>query len=387
LAIRDELDIPIPAMAPSYRPSARNGDVMDSGTKRLAVFAGIIGAVLLGLVAAWGFTTRHRGGVPVIEAQSGPLKVKPANPGGLQVADAGQSILNGDADGKQTLAPAPETPAPQGLKAQGQAARAAPAAAPPPPVAPAGAPQAKAAAAASPPAAEAATPEEPRVPPSKEQRVASRAPGVPEGSSATVGGASIRLIPTAKPPGPVAGNEPPPPPRPGLKSAARFAPAVVVAQATPAPAQTTAPAAEPTQPAQPMPDTTTQSAPMQSTPLPPPATQATPAAAAPPAPAAPAAAPAAAPPATKAAAATGHGKHPVVQFASLGSGPAALAEWHRLMKAYPDILGDHTPNITKFDHDGKTYWRVRTGGFGNLADAVQLCQKVRSRGGMCIATF
>ena len=75
-------------MAPSYRPSARQREAMDPATKRLAIFAGAIGTALLGLVAAWAFTGHHRTGVPVIEADSRPVKVKPANPGGMQIAGA-----------------------------------------------------------------------------------------------------------------------------------------------------------------------------------------------------------------------------------------------------------------------------------------------------------
>lgn len=84
---------------------------------------------------------------------------------------------------------------------------------------------------------------------------------------------------------------------------------------------------------------------------------------------------------------SGHGKRPLVQFAAVGSGEAALAEWQRLEKKYPDLLGGHTPNITKTEHDGKTFWRIRTGGFTDLTQAAVFCQKVKSRGGSCVATF
>jgi len=56
--------------------------------------------------------------VPVIQAESGPIRVKPTNPGGLQVAGASNDIFSdgGDtADAK--LAPPPQTPDPQALRA------------------------------------------------------------------------------------------------------------------------------------------------------------------------------------------------------------------------------------------------------------------------------
>jgi hypothetical protein len=341
----------MPAMAPSYRPGARRREEMDPATKRLALFAGVIGTALLGLVAVWAFTGHHRGGVPVIEADRSPVKVRPANPGGLQVEGANVGILSGESDGKETVAPGPEAPAPQALKAQEQAA-AAPAAPAPP--------GAQAQAAAPEPAVPAA---EAHPLPSLRPHIAARAPAAPPASAASEPAA----------------------PRPGVRPPIRLTPQfghpALVAQAV-----TTPPAGEPPAPTQTAP---APSAPIQSEQLPP----AAPAQGAPrmaTAPAATAAPPAAAPapPAAAKAATVGHPRRILVQFAALETGEAALREWQRLAKKYPDLFGGHTPNITKTEHDGKAFWRVRTGGFVDLTQATLFCQKFKSRGGTCtVAAF
>jgi len=375
VAIRDELDIPMPAMAPSYRPSAaRARDSMDPATRRLAIFAAVIGAGLLGLVGAWSFTGHRHGGVPVIEAPAGPVKVKPANPGGLQVAGAGESILTGEGDGKETVAPGPEAPEPLALKAEEEAAAdaAAPAPVAPVPVAPPGAPAALPPSSLAPPnaappagqaaveadAPEAAAPAETAPP---RPRLAARPAAGSEGAA------------PSRPPAPAGASEPPP--GPPLRRIVHAAP-VVMAQA----ATSAARAAEPAQ------DTGARSGTTQGQAMPNgPATMT-------PVPAAGGqAAPPAAAPATQAAAATvrpaPRARRPMVQFAALGSGAEALAEWQRLTQKFPDLLGDHTPNITKTERAGKVYWRIRTAGFNDLPDAVAFCDKLRARGGTCVATF
>jgi hypothetical protein len=79
-----------------------------------------------------------------------------------------------------------------------------------------------------------------------------------------------------------------------------------------------------------------------------------------------------------------HGKRALVQFAAVGSGEAALREWERLSRKYPDLLAGKTPNITKTEHDGKTFWRVRTGGFADKAQAAAFCAQIKARGNACV---
>jgi hypothetical protein len=90
----------------------------DPGMRRLIIIAGGIGGALLLIVGAWSLGGGHSHGVPVVDAPSGPLRVKPANPGGMQVTGADDPILSGDGGAKQpeALAPPPETPEPGALR-------------------------------------------------------------------------------------------------------------------------------------------------------------------------------------------------------------------------------------------------------------------------------
>jgi len=262
--MREELDIPMPAMGPASYRTPRRRPGMDPNTKRLAIIAGGIGGALVLLVGVWSFAGHHRGGVPVVQADSGPLRVKPENPGGMTVAGQNDEILSGQTDGKTAMAPPPEVPAPQALKAEEQ----------------------KTAVAAAPPApAAAALP------------VAAPAPAAP----------SIQSLPPAR-----SGDAAPPEAKP--------APArpVAVARTTPPPAV--------------------------------------------------------------------HG--PQVQLAALGSEEAARVEWRRLEHKLPDMLTGRTPDVSRIEHDGKTFWRLRTGGFASTAEAASFCDKAKAKGvGCAVASF
>ena len=78
----------------------------------------------------------------------------------------------------------------------------------------------------------------------------------------------------------------------------------------------------------------------------------------------------------------------VVQLGALSSEAAALAEWQKLSKGAPDVFATHQPAVQKTERDGKTFWRLRTAGFADMADATAFCTKVRAKGGACtIASF
>jgi SPOR domain len=237
--VSDDLSIP----SPTYRVP-RHSHGMDPATRRLALIAGSLGAVLLMVVGGWSLMGHRSTTVPVLQADNRPLRVKPENPGGMQVAGADEDILSGgNQAGAGKLAPAPEAPAPQALNA-----------------------------------------------------------------------------------------------------------------APPAPPVVASPAAVPVPAVSPLP--------------------AKPAVAA-----KPAAVPEKHPAATAANGA-------LVQLAAVQSEDAAKSEWQRLSKRLPDLFGQRRPAFSKTEHDGRTLWRVRTGGFADTAQASTFCGKVRAKGvGCSVADF
>lgn len=302
---RDDLDIPMPSMAPSYRVPPRKREDLDPATRRLAAFAGVIGGALLLLVGVWSFTGHRNTTVPTIEADSRPIRVKPSDPGGMQVQGANDAILSGDGEAKQTVAPPPETPAPQALQAQEPAAAPATAAAP---VAP------------TPPVSAAPAPTQVTVRPEQTPLPALR-PHISVPAKPTSVAAPTPLAPAAAPSRPT------------------------LAAATPAPAP--APAA-------------------------PVATKSALAMAA----VAPARAPGATVGGTQ------------VQLASVHSQDAAMAEWQRLQRKFPGLLGARQPVVSQTEIGGKPWFRLRTAGFTDVSQATQFCAQMKSAGGGCtVASF
>ncbi|MBN9510758.1 MAG: SPOR domain-containing protein [Alphaproteobacteria bacterium] len=89
-------------------------------------------------------------------------------------------------------------------------------------------------------------------------------------------------------------------------------------------------------------------------------------------------------PATKpAAAAKASSGVVLVQLGALETEGGAKTEWERLVRKYGDLLSGHRPTISRTEHAGKTYWRVRTGGFADSAAAVLFCERVKQKGGGC----
>lgn len=270
----DDLQIPIVTAAPdgrapisaTYRPRAAGFRASRAVPVRTMAMAGAAGCgLLLAAVGGWALLHRHPAAVPVIEADSRPVRVKPENPGGMTLADPDEAATG---PGEQRMAPAAEAPAPQALRAQMQ----------PPPATPSSAPPA------------------PALPTQQALALPPTTPATPPNVSP--------LPDTPRPAAPSA-------------AAARPAPAPAAVSARPAPAGNT-----------------------------------------------------------------------TVQVAAVDSEAAAQSEWQRLQKRMPDLLNDRRPTTQKAERDGHPIWRVRIGGFADIADATGFCAKLRARGGNCaIASF
>jgi len=113
LIVPDNMDL----AGGSWRVRPRG--VVNSQAKRLGLVAVcLVGMAMLG-VGAWVATGARPHPVPVIEADGRPLRVKPDNPGGMQIANSEEQIMGGAGSGKaDAMAPRTETPSPQTLRAQ-----------------------------------------------------------------------------------------------------------------------------------------------------------------------------------------------------------------------------------------------------------------------------
>ncbi len=311
---------------PSWR--ARRGGEPD--LRRMGKVAGGLVLALLAVAGGWSMLGRRPHEIPVIEAPSGPLRVRPENPGGMQLA----SGVDATPDGAGTLAPPPEVPQPgalraqiqagqamQGLAMQGLAAGAAPNAAPSPE--PGGVARDEA-------AAQALAAQTLAAQTLAAQTLAAQLP-VAQGAAAATS---------------ATGGE------------AAGAAATPAARGAPAPGAAAAPGTH----------------------------VVTHEAAHPPAAPAPAVPPAVAARPDAPAAAGAHGA--AVQLAAMESEQGATAEWQRLSHRMPELLGSRHPDVQRADHDGHPVWRLRTGGFATAAQAAEFCVQVRAKGVACsIAAF
>jgi hypothetical protein len=292
--VSDDLSIPNPGYrgnrAGRYGTGQSRIQGMDPDTRRLVLFAGGLGAVLVMLIGASALIGRHSGEVPIVIADSRPIRVKPDNPGGMKIDGAENDVFSGGSDtANSKLAAAAENPDTKALRT---------AAAPPPPV------------------IDAPVPEAVTTPPPVVTKLA------------PVVGASV-----AKPVPPAGASVA----KPVVASATPAKPAAVasVAAAKPAPGAIAKP---------------------------------------------------------QAAAADAHpsasGHQALVQLAALTSEDAARNEWQQLAKRMPELLNGKQPSFSRIERDGHTFWRVRTAGFADVAQARAFCEHVRAKGGGCsVADF
>ncbi len=60
-----------------------------------------------------------------------------------------------------------------------------------------------------------------------------------------------------------------------------------------------------------------------------------------------------------------------------------MIEWQRLSHRMPDLLAGRHPVVEKAESHGKTFYRLRTGGFSDIAQATAFCEEVRAKGSGC----
>jgi len=77
------------------------------------------------------------------------------------------------------------------------------------------------------------------------------------------------------------------------------------------------------------------------------------------------------------------GHVPTVQLGALDSEAAARGKWQQLSHRFPNLLNGKQPVFSHTERDGRTFWRVRTAGFANVAQAHRFCDHLRTAGGGC----
>lgn len=75
----------------------------------------------------------------------------------------------------------------------------------------------------------------------------------------------------------------------------------------------------------------------------------------------------------------------IIQLGALESEATAQRQWAVLSSRVAELAA-HSPSIERFDTNGRTVWRLRVRGLASLAEANDLCGRVRAAGGTCFAT-
>jgi hypothetical protein len=86
--------------------------------------------------------------------------------------------------------------------------------------------------------------------------------------------------------------------------------------------------------------------------------------------------------ATIAVAPAGTGR--VVQLGAFDTPDQAEAEWQRLTGEHADLLGGRERTVERAVTNGRTFFRLRAGGFADLADARRFCVALVATGAACI---
>jgi hypothetical protein len=77
-----------------------------------------------------------------------------------------------------------------------------------------------------------------------------------------------------------------------------------------------------------------------------------------------------------------------VQLAAFESAQAAQQDWGKMAQKMPKFFDGHVPVVERAQLAGRVVYRLRTGGFADVAAATAFCDEVRAKGGDCsVARF
>jgi Flp pilus assembly protein TadD len=77
-----------------------------------------------------------------------------------------------------------------------------------------------------------------------------------------------------------------------------------------------------------------------------------------------------------------------VQLGALNSSDAAMRAWHNISGGEPALFNGKSPEVEPVTLSGKTFYRLRVGGFASRADAAKFCGEVSAAGNACtLANF
>ncbi|KAA9008919.1 SPOR domain-containing protein [Histidinibacterium aquaticum] len=74
----------------------------------------------------------------------------------------------------------------------------------------------------------------------------------------------------------------------------------------------------------------------------------------------------------------------LVQLGAFDSEQVALAEWQALQGRFGEFMGDKARVIQRAESGGRTFWRLRAAGFGDLSEARRFCAALVAEDALCI---
>ncbi|HUB10745.1 MAG TPA: tetratricopeptide repeat protein [Acetobacteraceae bacterium] len=72
-----------------------------------------------------------------------------------------------------------------------------------------------------------------------------------------------------------------------------------------------------------------------------------------------------------------------VQLAAVPTQAAAQAAWQHLQQQMPTLVSGRQPVFVEVERNGQVFWRLRTGGFADEAQALAFCHQAQAAGAAC----